>query len=82
MDFSILELGPLMQSKIKIRMANNVDPDEMAGYQPSHLDLHCLCRYWFWSALLKRLRGWYTSRGNAVKIVLPLPLLLGANSYL
>ena len=23
-------------------MANSVDPDEMTGYAPSHLDLHCL----------------------------------------
>ena len=27
------------------RMANSVDPDEMAHYEPSHLDLHCLQRY-------------------------------------
>ena len=26
-------------------MANSVDPDEMAHYEPSHLDLHCLHRY-------------------------------------
>ena len=23
-------------------MANSVDPDETARYEPSHLDLHCL----------------------------------------
>ena len=23
-------------------MSNSVDPDEMAHYEPSHLDLHCL----------------------------------------
>ena len=34
-------------------MANSVDPDETAHYEPSHLDLHCLHRYWFWSAGLK-----------------------------
>ena len=27
------------------RIANSVDPDEMARYEPSHLDLHCLHRY-------------------------------------
>ena len=27
---------------IKLRLANSVDPDEMAHYEPSHLDLHCL----------------------------------------
>ena len=26
-------------------MADSVDPDEMAHYEPSHLDLHCLHRY-------------------------------------
>ena len=41
--------------KIKIRMANSVDPDEMAHYKPSHLDLHCLRRYWFWSVRLNGL---------------------------
>ena len=34
-------------------MVNSVDPDEMARYEPSHLDLHCLHRYWLWSAGLK-----------------------------
>ena len=37
-------------------MTNSVDPDEMAHYEPSHLDLHCLQRYLFQSARLKRLR--------------------------
>ena len=27
------------------KMASSVDPDEMAHYEPSHLDLHCLNRY-------------------------------------
>ena len=31
-------------------MANSVDPDETARYEPSHLELHCLHRYMFWSA--------------------------------
>ena len=35
--------------------ANSVDPDETARYEPSHLDLHCLHRYMFWSAVLKGL---------------------------
>ena len=42
--------------KIKNRMADSVDPDEMAHYEPSHLDLHCLYRYLFWSARLKGLQ--------------------------
>ena len=33
-------------------MANSVDPDEMARYEPARLDLHCLHRYLFWSAML------------------------------
>ena len=27
------------------KMANSVDPDKMAHYEPSHLDLHCLHIY-------------------------------------
>ena len=30
-------------------MANSVDPDETAHYEPSHLDLHCLQKYLSWS---------------------------------
>ena len=29
----------------KNRMANGVDPDEMAHYEPSHPGLHCWQRY-------------------------------------
>ena len=43
------------QSKIKNRMANSVDTDEMAHYEPSHLDLHCLQRYLYWSSVTKGL---------------------------
>ena len=34
----------LKTPKIKIQIvefANNVDPDEVAHYEPPHLDLHC-----------------------------------------
>ena len=34
-------------------LANNVDPDEMAQYEPSHLELHCFIST---SAGLKELR--------------------------
>ena len=34
-------------------MANSVDPDEMAHYEPSHLDLHCLQKYLYWSIVMK-----------------------------
>ena len=37
------------------KVANNVDPDETAHYEPSHLDLHCLQNNIFWSAGLKGL---------------------------
>ena len=30
------------------RIANSVDPDETAHYEPSHPDLHCLHKYLFW----------------------------------
>ena len=36
-------------------MANSVDPDGTARHEPSHLDLHCLHRYLFWSAGLRGL---------------------------
>ena len=36
-------------------MANSVDLDERVHYKSSHLDLHCLHRYWFRSAMLKGL---------------------------
>ena len=39
---SIVPNGSIIQ-KIKHRMANRVDP-EMAHYEPSHQDLHCLER--------------------------------------
>ena len=37
------------------RMAQSVDPDEMAHDELYHLDLHCLHRYLFWSARMKGL---------------------------
>ena len=36
-------------------MANSVDPDETARYEPSHLDLHCLQKYQDWFEGLKGL---------------------------
>ena len=41
------------QSEINNRIANSIDPDDMAHYELSHLDLHCLQRYMKWSAGLK-----------------------------
>ena len=32
------------------KMASSVDPDEMAHYEPSHQDLHCLHRYLYQSS--------------------------------
>ena len=40
----------------KNRMTNSVDPDETARDEPSHLDLRCLQKCLFWSAVLKGLR--------------------------
>ena len=34
-----------LMSKIKNRLSSSAGPDEMAHYEPSHLDLHCLHRY-------------------------------------
>ena len=61
MDSSISVLGHVRccQSsfllKIINRLANSVDPDETAHYEPSHLDLHCLHWYLFWSTGLNGL---------------------------
>ena len=58
MGTSISEFGLIhccsywFQSKINNRMANSVDSDETA-HEPSHLDLHCLQRYLYWSAGMK-----------------------------
>ena len=38
------------------RMANSLDPDETARYEPSHQDLHCFHRYLAWSAGPKGLK--------------------------
>ena len=46
LDMSIVANQHVSQ-KLKIRMANSVDPDEIACYKPSCLDLHCLQRYLF-----------------------------------
>ena len=48
------------QSIIQNRMANDVDPDEMAHYEPSHLDLPCLHKYLFLSIGLKGLTPYHT----------------------
>ena len=47
LDISIVALG--CQSKIKIRMANVLEPDETECYKPSHLDPHFngVCFGWF-----------------------------------
>ena len=56
--FSMLHVGHAhcckkgFQTQIKNRMANSVDPDETAHFEPSHLDLHCLHRHLFWSVRL------------------------------
>ena len=61
------------KKKTKNRMANSVDPDEMAHYEPSHLDLHCMHKHLNWSTGLKRLRGIdsLSEETILVKIVLP-----------
>ena len=46
-------------------MANSVDPDETACYEPSHLDLHCFHRYLFWSAGQKGLNTEYKNTNQS-----------------
>ena len=53
MDMSIVAKG--CHYKNENTMANNVKPDGMAHVEPSYLNLHCLQRYWFWSAGVKGL---------------------------
>ena len=48
-------------------MANSVDPDETARYEPSHQDLHCLQGHQIWSAGLKGLR-WFLKQLNVSKL--------------
>ena len=62
MDTSVFEYWtrPLLQIGISVKnleTVNSVDPDEMARNEPSHLELHCLYKYLFWSTRLKGLRG-------------------------
>ena len=57
LDMSIVANRDVSQNKN--RMANNVNPDETAHYEPSHQDLHCLRRYPDWSAELTRLTKFY-----------------------
>ena len=45
----------MFQSKINNRMANSVNPDEMAHYEPSHLDQHCLQKCLCWLVGMKGL---------------------------
>ena len=37
-------------------MANRVDPDETAHYEPSHLDLPCLQRCLYWSVGMQEVK--------------------------
>ena len=39
MNFDTFIVANRISVKINNRMANSVDPDEMAWYKPSHLDL-------------------------------------------
>ena len=50
-------------------MANSEDHDEMARDEPSHLDLHCLHRYPFWSVWLKELIPFRYYRDVSIQIV-------------
>ena len=53
MALASMQVDTFIVAKSNNRMANSVDPDEMASNEPSHLDLHCLQRYLYWSAGMK-----------------------------
>ena len=55
LKFGMFIIASRVLAKKENRMANNVDQDETANYEPSHLDLRCFKRYMFWSAGLKGL---------------------------
>ena len=38
-------------------MINSVDSDETALREPSHMDLHCLHRYWFLVCRVERVKA-------------------------
>ena len=62
LDTSIVANRGFNLKKFINRMANSVDPDETAHYEPtahyeqSCLNLHCLQRYLYWSADMKGLK--------------------------
>ena len=60
---SIMAIG-ISQNPKTIKMPNSVTSNEMAHYEPSYLDLHCLQRYLFWSAGMK---GWLFFRAQLFK---------------
>ena len=62
-----------MSVKYQNRLANSVDPDEMAHYEPSHQDLHRLQRYPVWSARLKDERGMDTLSELGIRKLFCLP---------
>ena len=45
-------------------MAISEEQDEMARYEPSHLELHCLQKYLYWPAGMKRLTSNCVFREN------------------
>ena len=61
---ALLSIGILL--KIIYRLANSVDPDEMA-----HYDLHCLHRYLYWFTGLKGLRGVFVDNSGKIFSVSP-----------
>ena len=59
-DSSISAFGTSIATKkvticVKNRMINSVNPDETAHDEPSHLDLHSLQKYLFWSTGLRHI---------------------------
>ena len=60
-----LDTSIVANSKINNWITNDVDPDEMAHYEPSHLDLHCLQRYLYWSKGMKELKETLFQKGKS-----------------
>ena len=51
----LMQIG--VQYKIKNRMANNVDSDETAHYEPSHLDLNCFATVFVLVPMVERVKS-------------------------
>ena len=76
MDASVSEFGHIycckqgFQSKLNNRMTINVDLDETARYEMSHLDVHCMQSYLYRSAGKRGMKYQHFFSANCAFIML------------